>query len=138
MGKWVQQKERMKYYVINYSKSSRKNSRHLATLPLVSPLNDIWKMSTEIPYWWCVTTQIWEVLLIGWIKFPTWHNQNQKHYPIISMEFLHSFLRHRFMGKPMVALHNVGCFLRLLQKMSLDHLFCHFLVPTPSYWGSSN
>ena len=29
--------------------------------------------STEIPYWWSVTTQIWVVLLIGWSKFPTRH-----------------------------------------------------------------
>ena len=41
------------------------NSRHLATLPLVSPPNDVWETSAEIPYWWCVTTQIWVVLLIG-------------------------------------------------------------------------
>ena len=34
------------------------NSRHLATLPLVSPINDIWETSAEIPYWWRVTTQI--------------------------------------------------------------------------------
>ena len=50
------------------------NSRHLATLPLVSPPNDVWETSAEIPYWWRVTTQIWEVLLIGWIKFPTRHS----------------------------------------------------------------
>ena len=24
-----------------------------------------WEMSKEFPYWWCVTTQIWVVLLIG-------------------------------------------------------------------------
>ena len=52
------------------------NSWHLATLPLVSPTNDVWEMSAEIPYWWCITTQIWVVLLIGWIKFPTRHNQS--------------------------------------------------------------
>ena len=28
------------------------NSRHLATLPLVSLPNDIWETITEIPYWW--------------------------------------------------------------------------------------
>ena len=33
------------------------NSRHLATLPLVSPANDVWETSAEIPYWWHVTTQ---------------------------------------------------------------------------------
>ena len=31
------------------------NSRHLATLPLVSPPNDFWETSAEIPYWWRVT-----------------------------------------------------------------------------------
>ena len=40
------------------------NSRHLATLPLVSPQNDVWvtSESVEIPYWWRVTTQIWVVM----------------------------------------------------------------------------
>ena len=39
--------------------------KHLATTPLVSPPNEIWESSVEIPYWWCITTQIWVVLLIG-------------------------------------------------------------------------
>ena len=39
-------------------------------LPLFSPPNDVWERSTEIPCWWHITTQIWVVLLIGWIKFP--------------------------------------------------------------------
>ena len=33
---------------------ARENSRHLATLPLVSQSNDVWETSTEIPYWWRV------------------------------------------------------------------------------------
>ena len=37
----------------------------LATLRLVSPTNDVWETSAEIPYWWRITTQIWVVLLIG-------------------------------------------------------------------------
>ena len=53
------------------------NSRHLVTLPLVSPRNDVWETCWEIPYWWRGTTQIWVVLLIGWIKFPTWHDQSE-------------------------------------------------------------
>ena len=56
------------------------NSQHLATLQLVSLPNDVWETSAEIPYWWPVTTQIWVVLLIGWIKFPR-GTINQKHYP---------------------------------------------------------
>ena len=30
------------------------------------PRNDVSETSSEIPYWWLVTTQIWVVLLIGW------------------------------------------------------------------------
>ena len=48
-----------------------------ATLLLVSPPNDVWETSAEIPYWWRVTTQIWVTLLIGWIKFTTGHNQSE-------------------------------------------------------------
>ena len=41
------------------------NSRHLASLPLVSPPNDVWETSAEIRYWWSVTTQVWVVLQIS-------------------------------------------------------------------------
>ena len=54
--------------------------RHFATLPppvppppVVSPRNNVLEMRAEIPYWWRVTTQIWEVFLIGWSRFPTRH-----------------------------------------------------------------
>ena len=53
-------------------------SRHLVTLPLVFTPNDVWETSAEVPYWWRVTTLIWVVLLIGWIKFPTWHDQSPR------------------------------------------------------------
>ena len=29
------------------------------------------------PYWWCVTTQIWVVFLIGWSKFPMQFGQSE-------------------------------------------------------------
>ena len=70
------------------------NSWHLATLPLVSPPNDVWETYAEIPYWWRVTTQIWVV-------------------NVISMEFLRSFLRRHLTEKLVVASPNVSCFLRL-------------------------
>ena len=35
---------------------------------------------------------------------------------IISVEFLCTFLKHYFMRKPVVALQNVGCFLKLNNK----------------------
>ena len=47
-------------------------------LPLVSPPNDVWESSAEIPYRWRVTTQIWVVLLISWIKFSTRHDQSEE------------------------------------------------------------
>ena len=43
------------------------------TLTLVSSPNDGGETSAAIPYWWRVTTQIWVVLLISWIKFPKLH-----------------------------------------------------------------
>ena len=52
------------------------NSRHFETPTLVSLWNDVGETSAEIPYWRCVTTQIWVVLLIGWKFAPT----NRKHY----------------------------------------------------------
>ena len=52
------------------------NSRHLATLPLVSPPDDVWETSAEIPYWWRVTTQIWVVLLTGRAAWEIWFNQS--------------------------------------------------------------
>ena len=33
-------------------RSSLKKRRHLTTLQLVSPRNDVWVTSAEIPYWW--------------------------------------------------------------------------------------
>ena len=72
-------------------------------------MTPVWETSAEIPYWWRVTTQIWLVLLIAW------RNQSEA-VPSsgISMEFLCSFLRRHFAGKPVVASRNVGCFLRLV------------------------
>ena len=57
--------------------SAWENSRHLATLPLVSSRNEVWGTSAEIPYWWRDTTQIWVVLLIGCSKIPSHHDQSE-------------------------------------------------------------
>ena len=50
-----------------------KNSRHLATVPLVSPPNEVWETSAEIS--WRIITQIWVVLLIGRAPWDIWFNQ---------------------------------------------------------------
>ena len=60
-----------------YVKWAWKSSQHFVMPPKVFPLNDVWETSTELHYWWCVTTQVWVVLLIGQSKFPT----NKKLYP---------------------------------------------------------
>ena len=87
--------------------------------PLVSPRK--WETSTEIPYWWRVTALIWVVLLIGWSKFVTQHNQSESGWRyVIIMEFLYSFLRRHFAGKPVAASRNVGCFLRLHGKRTVS------------------
>ena len=44
------------------------NSRHLATPPLVSQPNDVWEAIDRRNS--ILMTQIWVVLLIGWINFP--------------------------------------------------------------------
>ena len=69
---------------------------------------DVWETSTEIPYGWRVTTQIWVMLLIGWIKFLMRYDQSEAlprsgKWFIISMEFLRSFLRRHLAGKLLVA-----------------------------------
>ena len=43
----------------------KNKSPHFTTPSLVSPPNDVWETSAEIPYWWHVTIQFWVVLLIG-------------------------------------------------------------------------
>ena len=45
--------------------------------PLVSPQNDVWKTSANIPYWRCITTQMRVVLLIGWSNFPSRQDQSE-------------------------------------------------------------
>ena len=85
------------------------NSWHFVTPPLVSPQNDIWETSTEIPYWWHVTTQIWVVHLIGWRQFLA----NQNRYPHLGSDASSVWNSQPSSFKPVVALPNVGCLLRL-------------------------
>ena len=97
-----------------------------------------------------VTTQIWKELLIGWSKFSSWDNQSEAlrlsgWWCIISMEFLHLFLRHHFVRKPVAASRNVGCFLRhaylnhngdswntTLKEPKMTCILLWF--PTPAIW----
>ena len=58
------------------------NSRHFAMPSVVSPRNEVWETTAEIPYLWRVTSHIWVVLLIGWKSA----SSNQKHYPDLGSE----------------------------------------------------
>ena len=82
---------------------------------LVSPQNNVWVTSAEIPCWWHVTSKVWIVLLTGLAVREFGFNQSEVLH-IISMEFLHSFLRCYFAGNLLVALENVSCFVRLLNS----------------------
>ena len=95
----------------------RENSRQLATPPLVSPPNDVWETSAEIPFWWHVTTRIWVVLLIG-LKQSFSQSESLPWSGLRHQcEFLRSSLRCHFAGKPLVASRNVGSFLKLKWKL---------------------
>ena len=81
------------------------NRQHFA----ISPRNNVWGTSAEIPCWRRVTTRIWVVLLIGLSDASlVWH------------------FCARFAGKPLVAPPNVGCFLGLktnqIKNKQKEHL----------------
>ena len=94
------------------------SSRHFAKPPLVFPQNDNWEMGGEILYRWCVTTQIWAVLLIGWRKFPRGHSHSKalprsEQWHVISTEFLSNLPKHHFTRKQEVEWQIVSWFLML-------------------------
>ena len=108
------------------------NSRHLATLQLVSPPNDVWETSAEIPYWWRVTIKIWVMLLIGRATWEIWFNQSQApprswEWRVVSLESLRSFIKRHLEGKPMEASPNVSCFLWPLSMFFFFAFFSGFL-----------
>ena len=48
------------------------------TSPLVSPRNDVWETSTEIPYWWRVTTQIWVEIIACVENVSVWFRSRER------------------------------------------------------------
>ena len=86
-------------------KTAWENRQHFA----ISPRNNVWGTSAEIPCWRRVTTRIWVVLLIG----------------LSNASLLWNFCA-RFAGKPLVAPPNVGCFLGLktnqIKNKQKEHL----------------
>ena len=108
------------------------NSRHLATLQLVSPPNDVWETSAEIPYWSPVTIKIWVMLLIGRATWEIWFNQSEAlprswESRVVSLESLRSFIKRHLEGKLMEASPNVSCFLRPLSMFFFFAFFFGFL-----------
>ena len=112
------QDHKQRNFLVSKIKRSLRKQPTFGNTTTVFPPNDLWETSAEIPLRWPVTTQIWVVPLIGWIKFPTRHDQSEalprsELWRVISVEFLRSFLRRHLAGKPVLASPNVGCFLRL-------------------------
>ena len=66
-----------------------KNSRNFATPQLFSPWNDVWAMTAEIPYWWRVTIQIWEVHFlttsVNFDKCPCSYSKTNRRKPLHSL-----------------------------------------------------
>ena len=98
----------------------RKLSWHFFDATTGFPLK--WETSAEIWHWRRVTTQMWEVCLIGCAAKEICFNQLEELNPglgsvassdEISVFKINSFLRHYFLGKTVLASWNGGCFLRL-------------------------
>ena len=100
---------------------------HFEMPQLVSPRNDIWETSAE------ENPRTDDVSLprsglCFWLVVPRgkFDSTNQKHLPdlgtgrVISMEFLRSFFRRHFAGKPVVRLRNVACFLKIDFRITLN------------------
>ena len=51
--------------------------QYFAIPPLFALWNDVSGTSTNLPYWWCVTTRIWVVILIGRAAIETCFNQSE-------------------------------------------------------------
>ena len=81
---------------------SWENSPHLATLPLVSPRNEVWETSAEIPYWSRVITHTW-VILVFWLVMP------RREFPSTSQTWL--VTRHQYVISailPQTSFHREG------------------------------
>ena len=83
----------------------------------------VWETTSEIPYWWPVTTQIWVVLLIGRTAKQICLNQSEALsrsglWHVMGKEFLKAFLRRHFAVKLVGGggggggSRGAGCFLR--------------------------
>ena len=109
-------------------------------MPPLFPLrNNVWEMTTEIPYWWRVTTQIWVVLLIGWSKFPTWHDQSEALPRSENGRYLHSRPLPLCLAPPNV-LTKFKDFSRRLSKFKTFSRFMNYdgnlLVSQPGFFRS--
>ena len=76
--------------------NSLRKRRHFAMPPLVPLRNDVSGTSAEIPYWWCVTIQIWVVLLIARAEREICFDQSEapprsRQWHVISMDFCACF-----------------------------------------------
>ena len=93
-----------------------------------------WRLrNEEIPYWWHVITQMRVVLLIGWSKFPSQHDQSEAlprsgWWRVISVQLVSQT---SFRG-------NIDCFLRPIKilKIIVDYTIVTLVFVTSIivYW----
>ena len=127
-GPFMQRLNWRNSYTMTIKKRAWENSWHFAMPPLVSPRNNVWGTTAEIPYWWRVTIQIWLVLLIGcadmeicFIQSDTVTRSWQWHANVT--KFLRLSPRSHSAGKRLVAWRNVVGFLKLSRDLRLVAFF---------------
>ena len=101
------------------------NSQHFTMPSLVSPQNDIWETSAEIPYWSAVSLPRSEWCF--WLV-ENCFIQSEVQWCFIRVEFLHFFLRHHFTGKPVVAWWDVSCFIRQIPEKVMRSLNTIYII----------
>ena len=114
------------------------NSQHFATLPLVCQQNDVLKNKRRnsilmMPHYPDLGSAS------DWLKQISHRARPiRSTTQITSMEYLCSFLRHQFVGKPVVVSQNVGCFLRLWFEASgklFNYLYFMQVLKTMDFHG---
>lgn len=93
--------------VLSYSIRTPVNNRHFATPLLVFLRNGVWGTTAKTPHWGRVTTQMLVLLLTCCTTWEICFNQSEELprtalWHVTSMEFLKTFLRRHFAGKPIV------------------------------------
>ena len=108
---------------------------------LVSPRNDLWWTSAEIPYWWQLITRLHSYTDLGSTSDETKQIFNQSQivpisgwWQVISMEFLQSFLKRYITRSNGVVKCRLLCRARLNQKLGVVVALFVFVLIMLTKW----